>query len=237
MQKGMMTIAGQATKVCSHVFMVGGGGLTDGEDCCVYLVDGGAAAALIDTGAGRSAPDILANIVAAGVEPAAVKYIVVTHGHIDHIGGLKWLTEKLGAQVVAHELERPAIEQIVPRLTAADLYGVDYEPVKVQRVLSGELQTLTVGDRELVCLHTPGHTKGGISLYMDRDGQRVLFGQDIHGPFQRAWGSDLNQWRASMGKLLALKADILCEGHYGVYTPARAVAQYIEDMLRRWERH
>lgn len=229
-----MIVPGQAVKLCPHVYMVGGGELTAGEDCCVYLVDGGTAAALIDTGAGRSVPDILANIIAAGVDPAAVKYIIVTHGHIDHIGGLKWLKEKLSAQVVAHELERPAIEQVQPHLTAADLYGADYQPVKVERALAGESENLMVGDRQLVCLHTPGHTRGGISLYMDCDGQRVLFGQDIHGPFQRAWGSDLAQWRVSMHKLLALHADVLCEGHFGIYSPARAVQCYIEDMLRRW---
>ena len=52
---------------------------------------------------------------------------------------------------------------------------------------------------------------GSIAVYVDIGGQRVLFGQDIHGPFMKEWGSDLAQWKQSM-KLLALNADILCEG-------------------------
>jgi glyoxylase-like metal-dependent hydrolase (beta-lactamase superfamily II) len=50
---------------------------------------------------------------------------------------------------------------------------------------------------------------------LDRDGQRILFGQDIHGPFLPAFGSDIAQWRTSMEMILALKPDILCEGHCG----------------------
>ncbi|NLN88481.1 MAG: Zn-dependent hydrolase, partial [Syntrophomonadaceae bacterium] len=65
-------------------------------------------------------------------------------------------------------------------------------------------------------------------------GQRVLFGQDIHGPFNEEWGSDMQQWRKSMQTLLDLEADILCEGHFGVYQPAKAVKKYIEGYLQRF---
>jgi len=72
-------------------------------------------------------------------------------------------------------------------------------------------------------------------VYLDRDGQRVLFGQDIHGPFNRAFGSDLSAWRKSMQALLALDADILCEGHFGVYSPKSRVRAYIEHYLEEYE--
>ena len=87
---------------------------------------------------------------------------------------------------------------------------------------------------DLICLHTPGHTRGGISVYVDIGDVRVLFGQDIHGPFNKEWGSDMNQWRNSMQTLLNLEADILCEGHFGIYQPASAVRNYIEGYLKRY---
>lgn len=226
----------RAKEITAGVYQVGGDGLSHGEDCCVYLVDGGAESALIDTGAGRSAPMIVDNIMAAGVELAGLKYIVVTHGHIDHIGGLAFLKEKLQAQVIAHQLELPAIEEGLPHLTAASWYGVKYEKVKVDQVLRGDAEKIKVGQLELVCLHTPGHTVGGISPYVDTGGKRVLFGQDIHGPFNEKWGSDLNQWKLSMQKLIELEADILCEGHFGIYSPASAVRNYIEGYLRQYGR-
>ncbi len=64
-----------------------------------------------------------------------------------------------------------------------------------------------------------GHTPGSIALTVDSDGQKILFGQDIHGPFNEAWGSDLEQWKHSMQVLLDLQAVILCEGHFGIYSP------------------
>ncbi len=224
----------RAKEITAGVFQVGGDGLSRGEDCCVYLVDGGTESALIDTGAGRSASMIIDNIRAIGVELSSLKYIVVTHGHIDHIGGLAFLKEQLQAQVIAHQLELPAIEEGLPHLTAASWYGVKYEKVMVDQVLQGEEEIIKVGQLELVCLHTPGHTVGGISPYIDIGGKRVLFGQDIHGPFNEKWGSDLNQWELSMQKLIELKADILCEGHFGIYSPASAVRKYIEGYLRQY---
>ena len=224
----------KAKEITAEVYQVGGGGFSRGEDCCVYLVDGGTESALIDTGTGRSASMIMDNIKATGVELSSLKYIVVTHGHIDHIGGLAFLKEQLQVQVVAHQLELPAIEKGLPHLTAASWYGVKYEKVKVDRVLQGDEEKIKLDQLELVCLHTPGHTVGGISPYIDIGGKRILFGQDIHGPFNEQWGSDLNQWELSMQKLMELEADILCEGHFGIYSPASAVKKYIEGYLRQY---
>jgi len=222
-------------EVCPQVYQVGGSSLSSPQDCCVYLVKGERESVLIDAGAGKSASIIVDNMIQSGIDIAAIKYIIATHGHIDHIGGLKELQERLQAQVVAHQLELPAIQEGLPHLTAASWYGVDYKEVSVDRVLKGAQEAVAVGDLELVCLHTPGHTRGGISVYVDTGGQRVLFGQDIHGPFERDWGSDLGQWRNSMQLLLDLEADILCEGHFGIYQPATAVRDYIEGYLRRYK--
>lgn len=221
-------------EICSGVYQVGGGHWSDPDDCCVYLVDGGQEAALIDTGAGRSTARIIDNISQVGVNPQSIKFIIATHGHIDHIGGLKELQEYLQAQVVAHQLELPAIQDGLPHLTAASWYRVHYHKVAVDQVLTRAREKIRLGSLELTCLHTPGHTVGGISVYTDIAGQRVLFGQDIHGPFNEEWGSDMQQWRKSMQTLLDLEADILCEGHFGVYQPAKAVKKYIEGYLQRF---
>ncbi len=138
--------------------------------------------------------------------------------------------------MAAHELELDAIENGNPRLTAASWYGVKYQSVKVDRVIRRDGETLALGETEFVFLHTPGHTPGSLSILCRCSGLKVLFGQDIHGPFQKEWGSDLNQWRSSMQRLLDLDADILCEGHFGIYQPAADVRQYIESYLRQYQR-
>jgi len=228
MMKGM-------AEICKGVFQVGGGRLSDPDDCCIYLVDGGQEAALIDTGAGRSVDRIMDNIAQTGIDCESVRYIIATHGHIDHIGGLHQLQERLNAQVIVHQLELPAIQDGLPHLTAASWYRVKYKKVAVDIVLNRTEQSIKLGDIELTCLHTPGHTPGGISVHALIDGQRVLFGQDIHGPFNKEWGSDMQQWHQSMQALLDLDADILCEGHFGVYRPSSAVRKYIEGYMQRFK--
>lgn len=222
-------------KICERVYLVGGPEITDGRDCCVYLVDGVSELALIDPGLGYSCKRIIDNIEKLGFDKSLLKYVVATHGHIDHIGGLSFFKD-LGIKVACHELEIDAISHGRPELTAESYYGVKYKPVSVDLILRGELQDIAVGDLTLRCLLTPGHTPGGISPYVDTGGIRVLFGQDIHGPFDSSWGSDLKKWKTSMQSLLNLKADILCEGHFGVYQPADEVQRYIETYLRRFAR-
>lgn len=222
-----------ANEICDRVYAVGGPGLSSGDDCCIYLIDAGIELVLIDSGAGRGLDAVLRNVRAAGYEPHLISHVIATHCHIDHIGGLAPLVNLYGPKVIAHELDRSGIEEVRDDLTAARMYGIAYAPVKVDILIKGEQEALRIGDLDFNLVHTPGHTPGSISVYIDTQDGRVLFGQDIHGPFMPSWGSDLAVWRRSMERLIALDADILCEGHAGVYRGER-VKKYIESYLRRY---
>ena len=221
-------------KITAGIYMIGGPDITRPEDCCIYLVEAGNSLVIIDSGAGSSVDLLIENIRELGFRPEQVGSVIATHGHIDHVGGLYELKEKLGLQVIAHELELPAIEEGLSHLTADYLYGLKYRPVKVDLVLQGSENVVELGGQEFCWLHTPGHTPGSICVYVDRGNERELFGQDIHGPFSRSWGSDRRQWRESMLRLLELEADVLCEGHFGVYRPREEVRAYIEGYLKRF---
>ena len=220
--------------VCDRVYAVGGQGLSSPDDCCIYLVDADSELVLIDSGVGYGTNRIEENMRSAGLEPARIWHIIATHCHIDHIGGLSGFVNKYGSKIIAHELDRAGIAGENDELTAASMYGVEYRPVKVDMILKGELETLLLGDTEFNFLHTPGHTPGSISVYIDTMDGRVLFGQDIHGPFSPSWGSDMMEWRKSMEKLLALEADVLCEGHSGVYKGGK-IRKYIESYLKKYQ--
>jgi glyoxylase-like metal-dependent hydrolase (beta-lactamase superfamily II) len=223
----------RASSICDRVFVVGGSDLSAPEDAFVYLVDAGSELVLVDAGVGYGTSRIEDNIRSLGFEPARVWHIIATHCHIDHIGGLFDWKERCSCKIIAHELDRAGIEGENNALTAASMYGVDYKPVKVDTLLKGEAQNLNLGDLQFNFLHTPGHTPGSICAYIDTKDGRVLFGQDIHGPFSPAWGSDLKKWRVSMQKLLALRADVLCEGHAGIFRGDK-VGKYIESYLKRY---
>jgi glyoxylase-like metal-dependent hydrolase (beta-lactamase superfamily II) len=223
----------RAKSICDRVYAVGGSELSAPEDAYVYLVDAGSELVMIDAGVGYGMKRIEANIRSLGWQPAQVWHIIATHCHIDHIGGLYAWKEQYGPRIIAHDLDRAGIEGQNDRLTAAGMYGVAYKPVRVDLLLKSEEETMRLGDLDFHFVHTPGHTPGSICVYIDTKDGRVLFGQDIHGPFSDSWGSDLVQWRQSMKKLLQLKADVLCEGHAGIYRGEK-VGKYIEGYLKRY---
>jgi glyoxylase-like metal-dependent hydrolase (beta-lactamase superfamily II) len=170
-----------------------------------------------------------------GLKPSKLTQIILTHCHIDHIGSATYFREKYKSEIVIHELDARALETGDSMKTAANWYGTTFPPTRVDRKLKGAHEILNFGQEDLHCLHTPGHTPGSISVYLDRAGQRILFGQDIHGPFNRAFDSDIAAWRKSMNVLLLLEADILCEGHFGIYQPKNKVRDYIERYLEEYD--
>jgi glyoxylase-like metal-dependent hydrolase (beta-lactamase superfamily II) len=218
-------------RIWGSVYMVGGPELTSPHDCCVYVVGAEGQALLVDSGLGPSYPSLLNNLAEAGLRPSSLKLALATHAHVDHVGGMAKFREGCGLKVVAHELDADAIESGDAERLALDAYGVGYQPCPVDVKLSRAEEELEVGPLRVVVLHTPGHTPGSVAAYVDVDGRRLLFAQDVHGPFSPSWRSNLADWRRSMEKLLSLDADVLLEGHFGVIEPAEAARRFIEDWL------
>jgi glyoxylase-like metal-dependent hydrolase (beta-lactamase superfamily II) len=223
---------GRIVEIVRHIYEVGGSEISHGQDAAAFLVRGLDRTVLIDAGAGRGTETIWKNILTLGVNPENLSELLLTHGHVDHIGGAAFFKEQTGCRILAHELDRQAIESGDPVRTGASWYGLNLPPLTVDRVLMAPAEDIPLGGGEkIICLHTPGHTPGSISPYLDRDGQRILFGQDIHGPFLKEFGADLEDWRDSMHRLLELEADILCEGHFGIYVGKEKVRDFIESFL------
>ncbi|MEE9911176.1 MAG: MBL fold metallo-hydrolase [Deltaproteobacteria bacterium] len=222
-------------EIVSGVYLIGGPDVTRAEDAAVYLIDFAGSLVMIDSGAGRSSSQIVRNMEMLGLNPAALSHVVLTHCHIDHIGSAPYFRDKYGAKIIIHEQDANALETGDSVKTAANWYGTTFPATKIDEKLKGEHAILKFGDDELHCLHTPGHTPGSISIYLDRADKRILFGQDIHGPFNKDFGSDIAAWKKSMQTLLALDADILCEGHFGIYQPKDKVRDYIERYLEEYE--
>ena len=211
-------------RICQDVYLIGSSDVSHSYDCCVYLVDCGDLL-LIDAGAGQSFDRLVKNVEKLDFDPKKLKAILVTHAHIDHIGSLHQFKKELGMQIIAHEFDTEAIED--GHGTAAEAYGVSYIPCLVDQRIQSDEATFQFGKHELKVIHIPGHTPGSIAVYFDTEDGKVLFGQDIHGPYYPHWGADPALAKISLGKLMDLKADILCEGHFGIYKPADAVARYI----------
>jgi glyoxylase-like metal-dependent hydrolase (beta-lactamase superfamily II) len=221
-------------EIIDGIYLIGGTNITSSDDAAIYLIDFTDDLVMIDAGAGRSSAQIIHNIEMLGFNPTNISNLILTHCHIDHIGSAPFFNERYSTKILLHELDAKAVETGDSLKTAANWYGTTFPPTKVDRKLSGSHEILKFGAEELHCLHNPSHTPGSIAVYLDRNGKRVLFGQDIHGPFNAAFGSDIKAWKKSMQTLLALNADILCEGHVGIYQPKDKVRDYIERYLEEY---
>jgi len=150
-------------EVTKGIFMVGGPEMTDGRDACVYLLNLGELI-LIDSGAGWSIDQIQGNIEKLGFDGSKLSKLILTHCHIDHIGGAHQLRKRFGITVYIHKLDAPPLETGDPVLTAATWYNTTFPPTSVDVKFNMSKEVLTIGDNKLICLHTPGHTPGSISL-------------------------------------------------------------------------
>jgi metallo-beta-lactamase class B len=120
---------------------------------------------LIDTIWAHSVEDeIVGGLKKLGFDPANIKYAVVSHAHIDHIGGAKYLQEKFGTRIVMAAADWDFAERST-RLPAE---------IKPKRdVVASDGYKLTLGDTTLTLHLTPGHTPGTVStIYTVKDGAR-----------------------------------------------------------------
>ena len=231
----IISMLNRSEEIVEGIYLIGGPNITSSDDAAIYLIDFASDLVMIDAGAGRSSAQIVRNIEMLGFNPANILHLILTHCHIDHIGSAPFFSKQYSTKILIHELDAKAVETGDSLKTAANWYGTTFPPTKVDRKITSPQETIKLGAEELHCLHTPGHTPGSISVYLDRGGKRVLFGQDIHGPFNAAFGSDIEAWKKSMQILLELNADILCEGHFGIYQPKDRVRDYIEGYLEEYE--
>jgi len=225
---------GKTEIIVDGVYLIGGPDISSPEDATVFILDFGGELVMIDSGAGNSFRILVMNMENAGLNPQDISTLILTHCHIDHIGSAPFFRKNFGCKLIIHDLDANAVEEGNSTLTAANWYETTFPPTPVDRRLTGDHEILQFGDEELHSVHTPGHTPGSISLYLDREGKRILFGQDIHGPFLPSFRSDIEKWKISMKKLLALKADVLCEGHFGIFRSKGEVEKYIKRYLREY---
>ncbi|MEU8761364.1 MBL fold metallo-hydrolase [Streptomyces sp. NPDC048659] len=179
---------------------------------------------LVDAGWVGAADAMEAALRGAGLDPARIRRIVLTHCHRDHVGAAQELADRYGCEILAHALDAPVIRGELPvpepdlldwevPLYAHGLTVPEAPPTKVDRELA-DGEVLDFGDGAVV-LHTPGHTPGSLAVHLPCHG--VLLTGDTVATVQGVTFGVFHVDRAlameSMRRLAELAPSVLCCGH------------------------
>ena len=216
-------------KLTDRIYIIGSGGvgfdLTHSLDCHVYLIDGGGELAVVDAGIGMATDEILKNVEAEGFSLSRIKYLLLTHTHADHAGGVAQIKGALGCDVLVSkdsaDFLRNGDEEAI-NLTfgkQAGFYPEEYcfEACEVNQELK-EGDVITVGDCQIEVLDTPGHCWGHLAFHLQVDGKSHLFGGDCifwGGKIllQNIYDCILQDYVDSIKKLAKLSVDVFLPGH------------------------
>lgn len=210
-----------ATEVLPGLYQV----RTRGSKAYLILDD---AITLIDTGSPGSAPRILKALQELDRSPDDIKQIVITHYHIDHVGGLPELQDYVPAKTGVHLAEAPHVDsdEPLPNPFTHPLLAKICEPylsrndpgrARVDVHLDDGDELAALGGMRIV--HAPGHTAGSISIHFPNRGV-LLVGDAMQYKFgrlmlpSRLFTQDMTEAASSIQKLARLDFETLCFSHF-----------------------
>ena len=130
-----------------------------------HMIDTGDGLILIDTGYQHGLYLLIDNIYKLGYTPYDVKYVLLTHGHIDHFGSAYALKEMTGCKIVLGEADKTYAtgEEDLSWSKELDVYLETFEP----DILINDGDEIKLGNTIVKAIATPGHTPGAMSYFFD----------------------------------------------------------------------
>src|SRR5579871_5098929 len=148
----------EPTRIFDNLYYIGTKGVA------TFAITTSAGIIMIDAGyPDRVEPTLIAGMKKVGLDPANIKYVLVTHGHVDHFGGSAYLQEHYGAKVALSKIDWDEIEP-KPGKKAQ-------EGAPRRDVIAEDGHPITLGDVSVIPVLIPGHTPGSMGfIFPVKDG-------------------------------------------------------------------
>ena len=162
------------TKIFGNLYFVGT------VPASVHLVDAGDGLIVFDTGYDQSLDLVIKHISEIGFSVKDIKYIFLTHGHIDHMGGAKRLRELSGAKIFLGKADKTYATGEADLSYAKEL-GMEFTTTFTPDVLVSDGDSFTLGNTTVRAVATPGHTPGAMSYFFEVTDGKESFIAGLHG--------------------------------------------------------
>ncbi len=236
---------------------------------CMYLLNGADHALLIDTGIDAMPREVLLPYLdSAGIAPGKIRYVLNSHSDYDHTAGNASAKELAPHAIfMCHVLDQAMVEDMELMIRNRydefkDSHGI-YESEESKASMRDNARTapidvaLTGGEKirlganwEVQVWHTPGHSRGHVSVYDDRSRALIICDATLYNAVLRADGGPafpptyryVDTYVASMNRFRSLDLALLLTSHYPIYRGAeiyaflgesRAYVDRVEDALCR----
>ncbi|MDP2424174.1 MAG: MBL fold metallo-hydrolase [Bacteroidales bacterium] len=187
---------------------------------------------MVDAGPPNSLNKIKRYLKTFGIDPADIQLVILTHGDFDHLGGAQEIKELTGAEIAIHEADKENLEEgrfnwpkavtirgkILRFLLAPLFKRIVFKPVKADITLNDLDFSLKGFGIDGKIIHTPGHTKGSVSILLDTG--EAFVGCMAHNnrmfrfsPGLPIFAEDLDTIKISWKKLVESGANIIYPGH------------------------
>ncbi len=208
-------------------------------DSNITFIKSGDHEILIDTGTGLYTSNLDKDLQTQGASIRSITDVVLTHCHIDHIGGVIPILEVGSPKLHLHEAEAMAINQGDMSQTLGDTFGADLPPLKID-VMLNEGDLIDFGDVKLKVFHTPGHSAGSITMEIVDTGILLtgdtLFPGGSFGRVDFPTGSP-QKLVDSLKRISEMQFEIGLPGHMGAMKyNARQSAMSSYKMAKQWFR-
>jgi glyoxylase-like metal-dependent hydrolase (beta-lactamase superfamily II) len=249
-----MTITTPPTQLNDHLWMLGTAKYP------IYVFHDGREATIVEGGVGAVGPLLRDQLEQLGVDRQAVRRVVITHAHPDHVMAVPLFRETFpGITVLASEIAAKtlSVEKAVAffckmddalccALRDAGEFSPEHRrpPLSEMRISVDETlkdgDTIRTGDVTLVVLHTPGHSDCSLSFHDAESGALII--SDASGYFLPEPGfwwpnyfSDYGAYLDSLKRLRELNADTLCLSHNAAIRGGERVKAYFDGAIRATE--